>query len=345
MADNEKYAPQLPLALRKQMERVAEMERKMKEEDADHNGNQSVETEPSEVEVPTSETEVQVAPVETETVEVRQEPKATEKPTGSNKDDKDLTYYKNRVDVLQGMLRTEADKRKEDQAAYAQKMAEIDAKLRGLLAEKADNDLRNRKWDLSKYIPKEELEHYDEKALVAAIKVAVHASNEEMDTSIKNRVEPLERELEVSRAELARQQYDSFMRGCKAAIPNLDAINSDPAFHDWLKGRVPGTRSERQALLTQAERQLDVESVVEIFQAFQDSRPKIEKPNLAAKVTPESLPTPAPSASKNGASPMSRAEISKFYNDVRRGRIKEGSKEFKDMERKIEVASNAGLVY
>lgn len=338
MADHEKYAPQLPEAVRRQNERIAEMERKMKEEDAANTGNQS--DEPSEVETPESVTEVQVAP-EVEPVETVQPVKAT----GSNKDDKGLDYYKNRVDVLQGMLKAEADKRKEDQVLFNQKMTEVDKKLRELAAEKADNDLRNRKWDLAKYIPKEELEQYDEKALVAAIKVAVHASNEEMDTRIKNRVEPLERELEVSRADLAKQKYDMFLRGCQSMIPNLNVINADPEFHAWLKGRVPGTRMERQALLTQAEQQLDVDSVVEIFEAFQESRPKVEKPNLAAKVTPESLPTPAPTASKSGAAPLSRAAVSKFYNDVRRGSIKEGSKEFKEMERKIELASNAGLIY
>lgn len=344
MADHEKYAPQLPIAVRRQNERIAEMERKMKEEDASQTGNQS---DLSEVETPSSnETEVQVEPVVAESVEVEAPTRVEVKPTGSNKEsDKDLTYYKNRVDVLQGMLKAEADKRKEDQSLFAQKLDEVTKKVRELSAEKADNDLRTRKWDLAKYIPKEELEQYDEKALVAAIRVAVHASNEEIDTRIKNRVEPLERELEVSRADLAKQKYDMFIRSCKAQIQNLDAINADPEFHAWLQGRVPGTRMERQALLTQAEQGLDVDSVVEIFQAFQESRPRIEKPNLAAKVTPESLPSPTPTASKNGAAPMSRAAIAQFYNDVRRGRIKDGSKEFKDMERKIELASANGLVY
>jgi len=159
----------------------------------------------------------------------------------------------------------------------------------------------------------------------------------------------------IARSETARlqQQIDALtagvettarLRGASAqqimyadlddAVPNWRVVNNDENFHRWLDGVDAFSGRDRRSMLTEAFNQNASQRVVAFFKTFvnsgvvpsaQGTQPHADGANQPHKVPLEAFAAPGRGAS--GSAPVetakpiwSGADITKFYDDVRRGR-------------------------
>ena len=137
-----------------------------------------------------------------------------------------------------------------------------------------------------------------------------------------------------------------------AMIPNWEQINADPQFHQWLLTPDPMTGITRQTYIEDAQKNLDVTRVASIFQAF---NPQVGAPTqrtttrqsnvteLERQIGPgRTLAATSPSTQE--ARRWTRAEISKLYDDNRRGKFAGRENEFKELERDLFAAQQDGRI-
>lgn len=141
-----------------------------------------------------------------------------------------------------------------------------------------------------------------------------------------------------------------FFNGVASQVPQWETINANPQFHQWLLTPDPMTGITRQTYLEDAQRTLDVTRVVSIFRAFAPNAgtPAQAKPNTAAselerQISPgRTLAAGSPSTQE--AKRWSRAEITKLYEDHRKGTFKGREAEFKELERDLFAAQRDGRI-
>lgn len=307
----------LPHAVRQTAERIAEMERKAKE---------------------AKESEESTATAEPTASVEEASPAAEAKPVSVQKEH-DEGYWERRASVIQGYLEKANRDIKEQKSAFEKRLEALEDQL----VETANKVPKV--YDIRKYIGEKELEELDEKQLAAAVKIAVQATAEDLKLEVKRHVDPLKQELEHARADAEKSRYHAFLADVRREVPNLEVLDKDPEFITWLKQKAPFSKTDRLTLLRQAEAEQDAETVIEFFKAFESSKPApAKKPELKPHVDPMSSPTPSSTSSSTGAPIMKRSQITKFYEDVRRGRIKEGSKDYQDFERRYALASKHNTI-
>lgn len=144
----------------------------------------------------------------------------------------------------------------------------------------------------------------------------------------------------------------AFWRDLSAAVPDWQVINDDPSFHQWLLEVDPLTGASRQSYLEAAHSRFDVGRVAQFFSIWKASAEPApvaaapKKPPVAAELEKQI----APGRGRGGDPPAqekktySRAEIAKFYDDVRSGRYSGREQEKAQLERDIFLASQEGRV-
>jgi hypothetical protein len=142
----------------------------------------------------------------------------------------------------------------------------------------------------------------------------------------------------------------AFWRDLSAAVPEWQAINDDPDFHQWLLEVDPLTGASRQDYLESAQSQFDVNRVSKFFTTWKaNAAPaKVEPPKKPASTELEKMI--APGRGRGGDPPTqekktyTRDEIAKFYDDVRSGKFSGREQEKSQIERDIFLASQEGRV-
>lgn len=135
----------------------------------------------------------------------------------------------------------------------------------------------------------------------------------------------------------------AFFTALDAKVPDWKAINEDKQFLAWLDGIDPLYGKPRQEILDEAQNSLDANRVGAFFVAYKadvQSRAAPRTEALESQITP-STTTGAP---VNQNVPEKKiwtpATISKFYDDVRRGRI--STEEAARIELDIHAAQREG---
>jgi len=159
------------------------------------------------------------------------------------------------------------------------------------------------KLDLSQFLTKDEMDKLDESGMetdiqeiIAKLSKGVSATNVPQTTNLEKKVGDLEKGQ-------AETRWDRFLNTVYGAVPNLDEINPDPKFVEFMAVRVPGTGASRQAIMDSNTKALDAQSVIEVYKEFLSLTPAIpnpEKKKLEDQVDPvEDLPNaqPAPTTS------------------------------------------------
>jgi hypothetical protein len=161
----------------------------------------------------------------------------------------------------------------------------------------------------------------------------------------------IEPELEQMRQQLHRLQgaqhvslvettRDRVNRELDAQIPNWRTVNDSPSFHQWLAQTDYFSGQARQALITDAYGKGDAPRTIAFFKAFlgehtaeptlaptsHTSNPGDAPGNGAGQVSLESLAAPGRGRSVAPGAPQAKRfwtkpEITRFYDDVRRGRV------------------------
>jgi hypothetical protein len=140
----------------------------------------------------------------------------------------------------------------------------------------------------------------------------------------------------------AQSVEQAFWADLSAVVPNWRDINQSKDFHSWLLEVDPLTGVTRQSHLENAQRSLDARRVAAFFSAWQGNTGHsiAQEPRDAAKSQLEKQV--APGRSRNAAAPVgdkpktySPSEISKFFDDVRKGVYKGRETERDRIERDI----------
>lgn len=303
----------LPRAVRQQQERIAQIERERAA--AENTEEVEVVTEPT-VDTPP-------APIESTP------PKPVDVPKEETVD-----YWKSRFQVVDGLLKKQSGEWKAEKNELTQRLNAVEAQM-------ARTARENQQFDIRKYVPESELEELDERQLAASVKAARAATRDDLEAELESRMAPIKQELEQTRETAQESQRNAFWDRVKSKVPNVEVINEDAGFLAWLQQKAPYQRVDRLTLLRRAEAELDAESVVEFFDEFLYTLPKPAPKAELPSPQIDPVPSPAPRGS-DGTVVIRRSEIKKFYDDVRRGKIAEGSKAYENMERKIAEATRTG---
>jgi len=164
---------------------------------------------------------------------------------------------------------------------------------------------------------------------------------------LQGQVVPTVRQVAQTQQQNAQQ---GFFNALTKNMPNWEALNGDRAFHQWLLTPDPLTGITRQTYLEDAQKSLDVSRVLSIFKAF---APVTETPSAPSRKAPtselelqvapgRSLSAQAPSS--NDARKWTRGEITKLYDDNRRGEFRGREDEFKSLERDLFAAQKEGRI-
>jgi hypothetical protein len=84
-----------------------------------------------------------------------------------------------------------------------------------------------------------------------------------------------------------RGESDKFFDRLTQAIPNWEELQATQECQEWLGTRPPGNRNTWNDILRDAAARHDAQAAVEIFRAFDASRPRAQPPVQAAPVKPQ----------------------------------------------------------
>lgn len=129
-------------------------------------------------------------------------------------------------------------------------------------------------------------------------------------------------------------------------VPDWETVNSSDGFNDWLDNFIPYTTITRRYALKSAEKQLDHEKVIEIFNGFKKEHPQKPKPE-PLKINPEEHLDPAATVDTSGVKEKQRttytkAEVKQFYVDCVLNKYSEEEK--KSIDADILKASKEGRI-
>lgn len=192
--------------------------------------------------------------------------------------------------------------------------------------------------DVMRRVTKEETAYYQQK--IAALEGTIR----DLHASVVPRVEQVAQRQAVS----AEQ---GFWSDLTAAVPNWRDINQNADFHSWLLEVDPLTGMNRQSHLENAQRSLDVRRVAAFFTTWQgNSGHRIaQEPRDAAKSQLEKQVSPgrgrtAAAPVDNQTKTYSTKDISKFFDDVRKGAYKGRETERDRIERDIFAAQRENRI-
>ena len=145
-----------------------------------------------------------------------------------------------------------------------------------------------------------------------------------------------------------------FINGLTQAVPDWQQVNGDPKFHTWLLSPDPMTGILRQTYLADAHQSRDLARVAVIFNSWKELAGKTSRPNpvttsssvqseLEKQIAP-GRSTAAPAPTRAEAKSYTRADITAFYEGVRRGDFKDNEAERASIEKDIFAAMREGQI-
>lgn len=148
---------------------------------------------------------------------------------------------------------------------------------------------------------------------------------------------------------------ERFFSAITADVPTWRATNDSPDFHSWLLTPDPMTGITRQTYLEDSQRRFDAVQAASIFRAWQQSsgatvtsissktKPNTAQSELEKQVSPGRSLSAAPPQSDKGRD-WSPEDITKFYDESRRGLYKGREAERAATERDIFLAQRDGRI-
>ena len=142
-------------------------------------------------------------------------------------------------------------------------------------------------------------------------------------------------------------EYNRFLSGLELVVPDFKTINASQGFLQWL-GQMDSSGKTRQALLDEHHDALNVRKVANIFQQYKGSQGSAQdrQNELDSMLQPgkgKGGGQPPDNQNKNEKF-FTQNEISKFYDQVRRGEFKGREAERDRLEVDITTAIAAGRI-
>ena len=267
--------------------------------------------------------------------------------------EEDPKYWEHRFKTSQGMfeaektrLKSEIDNLRTKQGGFETRFRELEDKLRAA-ERQAPKEI-----DLKKYLTEEQIDTYGPEVLKSVAKIASNAAEETLERRLKEEIDrhvrPVQEELNTVKSGRDEERESRFWDNIDAKIPDWVIINDKPEFRQWLDQRDPFSGFRRQDLLTQAQKVFDSERIVAMFEAFKQSSPAPKTPDVVStqhRVVPDPVgQTVVVTANIPEDAFVTRAQISRFYDDCKLGRYRNRPQEKDAMEKKIREAVTLGRV-
>lgn len=189
--------------------------------------------------------------------------------------------------------------------------------------------------------------------LVAMVESITKAYLDRTQLENESRIKQLDDRVRNATSAAAKTAEDLFFEQLTLKVPDWKEINVQPEFLEWLAEDDPIYGITRQAALNTAGEQRDVARVSRIFKEFAggvagrpEPKPNEAKTQLEKQVAPPAgraapLPTARPDANTRI---ISSAEVTKFYDDVRRGVYRGREADMQKLEQEINRALSEGRI-
>lgn len=136
----------------------------------------------------------------------------------------------------------------------------------------------------------------------------------------------------------------TFLSDLAVQVPDWEALNTDPDFLAWLAEVDPMTGFARKVYLDDAYGVRDVNRTAAVFTAYKTQKGIVaqpapqSKPSLERQVSPGKAKATAAPAADPSQRTWTMAEITAFYDDVRRGKYRGREAEAGEIEKQIDLA-------
>lgn len=161
--------------------------------------------------------------------------------------------------------------------------------------------------------------------------------------AMEAKIASMTEQLKGTTTQLAVTAEQSFFDKLSKDVPNWAQINTDKGFLAWLAESDPVYGVPRQQALANAQNRLDVGRVAAVFNAYTGA-PKVavKSDPLDQMVSPKGAATTAPAEASKPV--FTQAQVTKFYDDVNRGRYRGNDAEVVRIESLINAALSEGRI-
>lgn len=208
-----------------------------------------------------------------------------------------------------------------------------------------------------KYITEKDTEEFGPE-MVDFVNRAISEGTSALKTEndqLKRQIQALSGVVPAVQNVVKQQQQDkelTFWTGITRGIPDWEQINSNPKFQDWLLEADPNTGIMRDVYLKDAQRELDSDRVISIFNSFKQlyqvtnnrssDNKRVASKELEMQIEPGSKTTQTETRERRNEKVWQRAEVAKFYDDVRKGVFKGKDDQRSQIEADIFQAKREG---
>lgn len=166
--------------------------------------------------------------------------------------------------------------------------------------------------------------------------------------SFNDRLKVIEDRYQATTETVAKTAQDLFLDRVRSRVSDLDEVNVDPLFLEWLAEADPIYGHTRQAVLDHAANSLDADRVIAIFTAFKATKAPAPAPvappaqqQLERQVAPR---TTAAAAVPDTPRFFTEQEVAQFYADVRRGLYRGQEAKAAQIEAEFDKALSEGRI-
>lgn len=192
--------------------------------------------------------------------------------------------------------------------------------------------------------------------LVGMVQAIVKSNLEHAGTQFDSQIKNLDGKVHNTEQQLAQTAEALFLERLAKEVPDLERMNVDPGFLAWLAEEDPVYGLPRQTALDRAARDHDVGRTARIFQEYarmqkapeppaQPAKPqRAANPQLEKQVAPRAGVSTPRAADGSSQRIISSAEVTQFYDDVRRGVFRGKEDEMNARELEINRALAEGRI-
>jgi hypothetical protein len=265
----------------------------------------------------------------------------------------DLTYEQ-RWRSLQGMYNSETTNLKAENNQLSQRVGQLEQLLTSLSTPQQQTAAQTR---VDKLITDKDVEDYGDSIDVMrrAAREEVASANQQV-ADLRDMVMQLQANV-VPKVDgvMQRQALNAeqvFWAELSSYVPDWREINANQRFHDWLLEVDPLSGLNRQTYLDTAQNQLNAQRVAGFFRTWQSSNsgPIAQSPRsvAASQLEKQIAPGRGRSASavvnNNDTKSYTRADVAKFFDDVRKGMYNGREQERDRIERDIFASQREGRI-
>ena len=162
-------------------------------------------------------------------------------------------------------------------------------------------------------------------------------------TQLESQIAQLQTAIQGASQQVAMTAEQSFFDKVTKLVPNWEQVNTDPGFLSWLAETDPVYGINRQAALQRAQDSLNADHAAAVFQAYLGPKPTAKRVDpLDQQVSPKGAATVAPTQADKPM--LTSSQVTKFYDDMRRGMYRGNEAEAARIEKLINTALAEGRV-